>query len=549
MEQNFQSYLERRKRNQEFDNENINIYSNFKENLSTITDLKQKITTARLMQDHKKPRGLEEDQDEELDEEFQRLKESMRQIEAPKDKPKSAKSDSSTSSLEIKNAILEAKLKFFEHENTLRKCRDQGDEIRSGSLLQKQLEKYSEINELDNIQFGSRTNINDGIREVNLASSLSEINIKDKSLDGEQIIELSPFKDNESQKPEALTPLSVRRELFPKDDRNLDTKTSLAEDIQNNIRYHKHIPQQSKNYEFRSRGYDLKTPTENTSEMIKEVLETYETLGTKESNTPMKSTHNTSDLLKQSMAKMQELFQQQSKSQETLREMVHEITQQRDLKTQDLQNINRFEIPQRPNEALDKSLTTTVTSTNTTTVTTNATQTSEEKQIKNQNQILKRISNTSLPSILNLSSESEESLDAKPIELEVTQETIKDLEVDHKVTRKKNSEDVDHVSESYKSSELRSLPALKKKSEVLEPNFEQEFGQIYDSPKIPDLDLTSPGEIGEVLSQSQRNFAAIDVKLSESSSAGSSSDLEISTGYQNKSAKNLADDSESDFWA
>ncbi|XP_037811442.1 uveal autoantigen with coiled-coil domains and ankyrin repeats [Lucilia sericata] len=549
LEQNFQSYLERRKRDQDQEGQSR---KNYQENVSI---QENQIISARLFKDHKRPHKLVDYVDEEIDEEFERLKETLRQGHEQIEKPKSSKSESSTSSLEVRNAILEAKLKFFEHENTIRKCREQGEEIRNGNLLQKHLEKYPEIYELPdyfnqnfgqgtsetNIQFSEKVNDHKERKQENLKSSLSEINIKDKTLDDDHDIELSPMLNPESQKMEDKAAASVRRELFPKHDEKVTLETTTrTKDLEHNLRYHEPIPMYSKDLEKALKGkLDLKEK-------------------------PIRQTDTTAQLIKQSMAKMQQLFEQQSKSQDTLREMVNEITQERDLQREDKTFTNKYHLLERPSDALDKSLTTTVTSTNT--ATTITTQTSEERKERNHPQILEnvvnlnRISNTSAPSMLNLSSESEDSFDSKQLEIEMTAETIKEIdeeELTKRETKEKEQIPLEHnelgqLSDSTETSELHPLPSPNKKYHQTDSQLPQEFGQIDDSPKMADLNLYSPvngKEIGEILTESNRTFAPIDVELGDSTSTHSSSDLEISTGDQNKNAKNLADDSESDFWA
>ncbi|XP_046803132.1 centrosomal protein of 128 kDa [Lucilia cuprina] len=553
LEQNFQSYLERRKRDQEQaaegHNEKIPI-PNFKEN--SITQGKQ-IISARMLTDRK---TFEDDGDDEIDKEFELIKETLRQGHEQIEKPKSSNSESSTSSLEVRNAILEAKLKFFEHENTIRKCREQGEEIRSGNLLQKHLEKYPEIYELPdyfnqnfgqgtsetNIQLSEKINDHKERKQENLESSLSEINIKDKTLNDDHNIELSPMLNFESPNMEDLAVTSVRGELFPKHDEKVTLETTTrTNDSEHNLRYNEPIPKQSKDLVKALKG------TKNLKEK------------------PMPQTDTTAQLIKQSMAKMQQLFEQQSKSQDTLREMVNEITQERDLQREDKPFTYKYQLHERPSEALDKSLTTTVTST--TTATTITTQASEERNEKNHLQNLEnvvnlnRISNTSVPSRLNLSSESEDSIDSKQLEIEMTAETIKEIDEEEEQTKRETKgkeqlpmehDELGQLSDSTETSDLHPLPSSNKKHQQIESQLPQEFGQIDDYPKMDDLNLYNPingKEIGEILTESNRTFVPIDLELGDSTSTHSSSDLEISTGDQNRNAKNLADDSESDFWA
>ncbi|KAM7350715.1 uncharacterized protein ACRADG_009205 isoform 2-T2 [Cochliomyia hominivorax] len=645
LEQNFQSYLERRKRSQEQDPIQKQICPDIQENLSAITSLKQKLLSTRMTnkrqnEDHKKSKFEEEEQDADIDEEFQRIKETLQQSQEVKDKPKSAKSDSSTSSLEIRNAILEAKLKFFEHENTIRKCREQGEELRSGNFLQKELEKYTEMDELaeymnENLKLMPQMELRDltkagsdrretslwEIKEKTLnedpkfaEGSIKYLNShkpedtealsvrrelfpkedktesKDKSLDGEQDIDLNRLREQKSQRQEDVIGLSTRRELFPKQTIIIEENRGI--NLGPSREWKPHRDEDIKGLGTRRELFPKDPKTKILAQDLIEKLKYPKSLAQHTKTVPEKigdsvEPKNNSDLLKRSMAKMQKLFEQQAKSQETLREMVKDIVHQKETRKQDLQNVSTQGTQQRPQDILDKSFTTTMTSTNTTTITTNTSQMSEELPIKKPTTILTRFSNKKTkPAMLNLSSDSEESFDSKNLELEITQDTIKDIEdgeEENEANKKdlekhKAQEDIDHISESYESSELHSLPFPmkghkedkgkqkpqedelrllqfpKKNLQKVERNFEQELGEIDDSPNIPVLDLYSPAndkEIGEVLSESNRIFAPINTKISESSTTQSSSELEISTGHQTKNSKNLADegDSESDFWA
>lgn len=475
LEQNFQSYLQRRKHNGKQINNN-----NEKSKIQIFLQDLHEIKTATLRPERQKRKSF--NKDEEMDkEELQRLREKLQQIdEAISGTRKTAKSDSSNSSLEIKNAILEAKLKFFEHENTLRKCREQEDEMHSGNLVQKHLEKYSELQQLDYYVSESNANfeIQSGAKEtieLNAESSLSEINIKDKSLDEERDIDLSPLTDHTLQKSEERMP-SASRELFAKDSKietyNLQTSKFTKQNI--------------------AEGKFIKRP------------------------------EITSELIKQSMAKMQFLFEQQTKSQDVLKEIVSEIQQEKEgLET-------TLNLTSRPNEALNKTLTNTITSV--------ATETTEDTDINFPLQISSnRNFETSGRTLLNLSNLSEGSSESVHVVAGGQQQPIVIKEITGpERTSPCHEVEIGEVIEPFVSSQLQLSPTsdIKTTSKLIDFNWN---------------DSNNKEKISEIATEPNREFSTVHDNVLENFSSQSSSDLQISAGQQDMDAKNLAD-SESDFW-
>lgn len=551
LDQNFQLYLERRKQN-EINNsksECLNMPArNANESLSTMSSLGKEISLMAFNCDRQlyQPKFLsvETIMDEENDEEFRRMKENLKLDQQQNDIPRSDKSESSTSSLEIRNAILEAKLKFFEHEHTIRQSKEQGEQIRSGNLLQKQLEQYSELNEISeyfNQNFGnhkSETMLDLSVfkdetesKMFTTESNRLHLNGKDEIIDENYQIENSPSIENKTPtKNEEHLVTSARRKLFPLKEQPLHHTPRFVEianaslDIKQGIRYYEPITMQGKNF---------KATLKSVSEQKR----------------PAVQVENTSELIKQSMQKMQRLFVQQDQSKETLRELVNNVEQQR--------NTNREDGQKETNvQAFNRSLSTTLTSTVTNSTSTTSPSASEDVAKLNENAVdaySKRTRNTVMTSILNLASESEESLyDSSNREMEITADTVIDVE-EHKETNENNTEEYGQIKETIESSDLNALIHADRNTPQLSANKDLEkIGQL-DSPKLFDLNLSEPDndkEIGEILSLSNRTFATIETKLSGSISSHSSTDLQISTGKQSKNVdKQTDDDSESDFWA
>ena len=548
LEQNFQSYLERRKQNEALNSKSqslIKISSKANESQSTMSSLGKEISLLAVSYERQlyqpKPLSIENELDEENDEEFRRMKENLRIDQEHTNIPRSDKSDSSTSSLEIRNAILEAKLKFFEHEHTIRQSKEQGEQIRSGNLLQKQLEQYSELNQISeyfNQNFGNHKsetildlNVFRDDKEsgkFNMESSVSDANLeKEKILHGEYEIETSTSLEPQlpTEVAEDLT-TSARRQLFLQDEGTIRQEPRFVDvasgvlDAKQGVRYYEPIAIQGKSF---------KPVPKSTSEQKRSVAQA----------------ENTSELIKQSMLKMQQLFLQQDQSKETLRELVNDVEQERNLKREGSQSKTKVEV-------LNKSLSTTLTSTITNTTTTSHsseidTETEYPVKLKEDTEKFKGTSHKAMSSILNLASESEESpLDSSNREMEITADTVIDLE-EHKDTQEYAQ--VNEAIESTGSNLLKNFEG--KQPQFTKGKAPEEIGQLV-SPKVLDLNLSDPDndkEIGEIFSASHRTFASFETKLSESISSQSSTDLEISTGKQRTNHEKKSDDSESDFWA
>lgn len=548
LEQNFQSYLERRKQNEALNSKSQylkKISSKANESQSTMSSLGKEISLLAVSYEHQlyqpKSLSIENEMDEENDEEFRRMKENLRMDQEHTNAPRSDKSESSTSSLEIRNAILEAKLKFFEHEHTIRQSKEQGEQIRSGNLLQRQLEQYSELNQISdyfNQNFGnhkSETILDLSVFRddkesgtFNVESSVSDVNLKkEKILHGEYEIETSHSIEPKipTEVAEDLT-TSASRELFLQDEERIRQKPRLVDvasgvlDAKQGVRYYEPIAIQ---------GKSLKTTSKSTSEQKRSAAQA----------------ENTSELIKQSMLKMQQLFVQQDQSKETLRELVNDVEQERNAKREGSQSKTKVEV-------LNKSLSTTLTSTITNTTSTSHssevdTETEYPVKLKEDTEKFKGTRHKAMTSILNLASESEESLlDSSNREMEITADTVIDVE-EHKETQ-----EYAQVNEAIESSDSNLLTNVEAKlPQFTKDKAPEEIGQL-DSPKLLDLNLSEPDndkEIGEIFSASHRTFATFETKLSESISSHSSTDLEISTGKQGTNHGKESDDSESDFWA
>uniref|UniRef100_A0A1I8NX94 Uncharacterized protein n=1 Tax=Stomoxys calcitrans TaxID=35570 RepID=A0A1I8NX94_STOCA len=492
LEKDFQNYLERRNRENKCRQEATYQLIEQSQNktslmLQTIGQTKRSQVTFSEKSPSREtkmkfPLFTEEDLD--LDEEFQRLKSKLALTQSLMETTTMNGGSSSSTSKDLKNAIRDAKEKFFENEHIFRQRKER-------ELMRKSL-GFGEHNSSFpyNCDMASSEAVPQSRADQRIDSTLALNLNRNKEKD----LVTMPNEMSEQAKESKKSP---RRELFPKQSKKDEIKV--------------HIPM-AKNTNLRQTIDDLKSYTQN-----------------KESKED-KSSESSEELIKQSMAKMKQLFGKDpctSKQAETYNQ-IHKNETKDKVNYVPLRDILN-EKPSELNQTTSSSITTTTSAATTTT-----SASTMDAVAKRQLDMLESIS---IPPTTYLSSR-------------MTQE-VEQIQNDH--ISKPSTLNLTMTSDSEESSS----------SDVKEnQNSDQDISEISSAGEVaeplanvvPELLITTRGdslEIGEVLSETQTVFAPLSKVSSSEGSSSNASDfdllLERSSGKQNKAK--TSDESEGEFWA
>ncbi|XP_075156087.1 uncoordinated [Haematobia irritans] len=526
LEKHFQVYLERRNRENKYRQEATNQL--IAQSQSKTSEILRSIEKTQHLNDSgvgkidltdvrtKSKFPIEDDLV--LDEEFARLKDKLALTQSRVEMT-TTKSLIRSPSLEIKNAIREAKDKFFENEFNFRqqkenqlkqKCsgiKNQKEPLtHPQTVLSPRLAKDKKIVEspVKNMEKDQINIFNISTMAVNDEEKLSaaEPTIPNDT----KAIEKVPNSNNELKK-------SPRRELFPKTPAteltNLNTTTHLSDSLTPVTK------------DLRQTLNDLKTYTEN--------------MESKEE----KSTESSEDLIKQSMAKMKQLFEDKTgtSKQAGILEMYNSDTDD---------DINS--IPHRDGDALEqKPSDLNLTSSSNTTTTNIATITTSSSTLnsvaKRQLHMLESITIRPTSNFANMQYDSA----YNEGDLEKTFPKLNRISMPSALNVASATEDSSH-SENNENDIL---------DEEISDN--SSLGQISDRNEkfIPDLQIISKRdslEVGEVLSDASRPvFIPVSQMSNSVSSSSNSSDSDFDNALLKKNDNNTkiktSDESDDDFWA
>ncbi|XP_061394721.1 uncharacterized protein LOC133330281 [Musca vetustissima] len=546
LEQHFQNYLERRRKEQQCRLEVTNQLIQQSQSKTSeilgklqINPTSSAVDKRNLFGSQSKSLAIQEE-DLDLDEEFLKLKEKLATTQVIVE----MSPQETSPSIELKNAILDAKNKFFENEQLFRERKEREfmkESIAVFGLQDEEVVKTSNVWD-SSVDLKSHLDVGKGVER----EQIIVFNINTNPETNEERImgnNQNPTRygvncEEESLKKKINCPPknSPRRELFP--------HTETVEECGESKPRSNSLP--SVNTNLRKTLKDLKTFTQSL-----------------EKNKD-KSEGSSEDLLKQSMAKMKQLFEENSKSKTELKNILetskndnlgqttygsgrHNKTNTEDM-PKDVNKITATEnydigdyfdiAPQRTGiqNTLDLNLTTT---TNTTTNITSMVTTSAvslDSVDTNQNENLN--TNTTTPQdtlntqLLQMKTSGNNFVIPSPLHLSSDSDDDESL----KTHSKGNQDSAAGISE------------ISSDEEIIMPNGST-IPKLVLSPKLPENSL----EIGEVVSDSQPVF--IPLAQVSSSESSESSDPAFDMAVERKEAKtNLqvksSDNSEADdFWA
>ncbi|XP_013104435.2 kinesin-like protein KIF15-A [Stomoxys calcitrans] len=490
LEKDFQNYLERRNRENKCRQEAT--YQLIEQSQNKTSQMLQTIDQTKRSQvtfSEKSPsRGtkmkfpLFTEEDLDLDEEFQRLKGKLALTQSLMETTTMNGGSSSSTSKDLKNAIRDAKEKFFENELIFRQHKERE--------LMRKSSGFGEHN--SSFPYNCDMASSEAVPQSRADQRIDSTFALDLNRNKEKGLVTTSNEMPEQPKDSKKSP---RRELFPKQSKEEEFKVPMA-----------------KNTNLRQTIDDLKSYTQN-----------------KESKED-KSSESSEELIKQSMAKMKQLFGKDpctSKQAETYNQ-IHKNETKDKVNYVPLRDILN-EKPSELNQTTSSSITTTTSAATTTT-----SASTMDAVAKRQLDMLESIS---IPPTTYLSSR-------------MTQE-VEQIQNDH--ISKPSTLNLTMTSDSEESSS----------SDVKEnQNSDQDISEISSAAEVaeplanvvPELLITTRGdslEIGEVLSETQTVFAPLSKVSSSEGSSSNASDfdlsLERSSGKQNKAK--TSDESEGEFWA
>ncbi|XP_005185855.2 kinesin-related protein 4 isoform X1 [Musca domestica] len=516
LEKHFQNYLERRrKENQSREDATSQLIQQSQRKTSEILSKIGSKPTSRALdrrrQFSSQSKSLPIQEDFDLDEEFMQLKEKLTTTQVnvemtPKENSPVA---------ELKNAILDAKNKFFENEQLFRERKERElikESISNGRYedgvgtpanlwnfstdLETQLDVPKGIEREQIIVFNINTK-----RENDLAKSEDSLRKpkSDNVYKEEQIVE---------NKSKLLDKKSPRRELFP-------SKEPA-------IYFEENMPRRS----------SLPTVNTNLRQTLKDLKTYTQSLEQKKD----KSEESSEELIKQSMAKMKELFEEIVKAKAKLGDVLENT--KNTIKNND--NIGVSAVGERTLDTLDLNLTnTTTTTTHTTTMTSTSAVSLEESNFnENLNTNMTSTSPQETPETqLNMPQMKQIAFNTNnkviPLPLQLTSDSEDDS---LKLNSKENQDSAAGISE------------ISSDEDIIMPNGKN-IAKMSFSTKAPDGSI----EIGEAISETQPEFISLP-RLNSTSESSESTDpalvMPMDRMGTNKKAPNSSnDESEGDFWA
>lgn len=522
LEKHFQIYLERRKMENNCRQESTQQL--IAQSKNQTSEILRKIGRSQSLIDHKdsiirksKSCILEEDLD--LDEEFLQLKEKLTKTQSNVETTV-AKSAGSSPTNELKNAIWEAKNKFFENEQLFRERKEK--ELMAEHRITHKLSDHSSL------YHDSNTSKHKEKEQI----IVFNINTKTESKDSKET-QANMDEDDSSGKcisSGGLAKKSPRRELFPKE-ANIDIRFEEIDE-----------PLCGTNRNLRQTLNDLKLYTQNIERKEE------------------KSTESSEDLIKQSMAKMKQLFEEKPIESTKFVPMAkiqdsNDETYSSSLKggnNNGARETNKPPIKERQldlKQVQDTNLTTSstaATTPNTTTLTTTSTTSATSASVvdtiaKRQLNMLESLTNIPGTSMVNIQGDINKI--QAPSHINHISQTLKppmfNLTSD-------DSEEVSTVSEPNENQNSG--------ADISEISSDEEVPIADTNDDIPASLVITPKrdslEIGEILSENQATFFPIPKLNISGSSTSSDSELEISAGKgSRKCTSKTSADSESEFWA